>query len=232
MITVRPAAKRGETQIDWLDSKHSFSFADYHDPANMGFRALRVINDDRIAAGAGFPTHGHRDMEILTYVLDGALEHRDSLGTGSVIRPGDVQIMSAGTGIRHSEFNPSDSEPLRLLQIWMLPERGGLKPRYDQKTFGPAEGQGRLRLVGSRDGREGGVTIYQDIDLYAASLDRGQTVAHNIRPDRHVWIQMARGKASVNGKPVAEGDGVAITGEVRVEIAGVDGAELLLFDLA
>jgi len=232
MITVRPAAKRGETQIDWLDSKHSFSFADYHDPANMGFRALRVINDDRIAAGAGFPTHGHRDMEILTYVLDGALEHRDSLGTGSVIRPGDVQIMSAGTGIRHSEFNPSDSEPLRLLQIWMIPERGDLKPRYDQKAFSAEERSGRLRLVGSRDGREGGVTIYQDIDLYAASLDRGQTVAHNIRPDRHVWIQMARGKASVNGKPVAEGDGVAITGEVRVEIAGVDGAELLLFDLA
>jgi redox-sensitive bicupin YhaK (pirin superfamily) len=232
MMTIRPAAERGETQIDWLDSKHSFSFADYYDPANMGFRALRVINDDRIGAGAGFPTHGHRDMEILTYVLDGALEHRDSLGTGSVIRPGDVQIMSAGTGIRHSEFNPSESDPLRLLQIWMLPERNGLKPRYDQKAFSAAERQGRLRLVGSRDGREGGVTIYQDIDLYAASLDRGQTVTHEIRPDRHVWIQMARGKASVNGKPVAEGDGVAITGETRVEISGVDGAELLLFDLA
>ena len=232
MITVRPAAQRGETQIDWLDSKHSFSFADYYDPANLGFRALRVINDDRIASGAGFPTHGHRDMEILTYVLDGALEHRDSLGTGSVIRPGDVQIMSAGTGIRHSEFNPSASEPLRLLQIWMIPERSGLTPRYDQKAFSAEERQGRLRLVGARDGREGAVTIYQDIDLYAASLDKGQSVSHAIRPDRHVWIQMARGKASVNGQPVAEGDGVAITGESRVEIAGVDGAELLLFDLA
>jgi len=232
MITVRPAAERGETQIDWLDSKHSFSFAEYYDPSNMGFRALRVINDDRIAAGAGFPTHGHRDMEILTYVLDGALEHRDSLGTGSVIRPGDVQIMSAGTGIRHSEFNPSESEALRLLQIWMIPERGGLKPRYDQKAFSAAERNGRLRLVGSRDGRDGGVTIYQDIDLYVASLDKGQAVTHAIRPDRHVWIQMARGKASVNGKPVAEGDGVAITDEANVEIVGVDGAELLLFDLS
>jgi redox-sensitive bicupin YhaK (pirin superfamily) len=232
MIILRPAAERGETRIDWLDSKHSFSFAEYHDPANMGFRSLRVINDDRIAAGAGFPTHGHRDMEILTYVLGGALEHRDSLGTGSVIRPGDVQIMSAGTGIRHSEFNPSESAPLRLLQIWMIPERAGLKPRYDQKAFSAAERQGRLRLVGSRDGREGGVTIYQDIDLYTASLGRGQTVTHEIRLDRHVWIQMARGSASVNGKPVGEGDGVAITGETKVEIAGVDGAELLLFDLA
>ncbi len=232
MITIRPAAQRGETQFDWLDSKHSFSFADYYDPANLAFRALRVINDDRIAAGAGFPTHGHRDMEILTYVLDGALEHRDSLGTGSVIRPGDVQIMSAGTGIRHSEFNPSDSEPLRLLQIWMIPERSGLKPRYDQKAFSTEERQGRLRLVGARDGRDGAVTIYQDIDLYAASLDKGQTVTHAIQPDRHVWIQVARGKASVNGKPVGEGDGVAISGETQVDIAGVDGAELLLFDLA
>ncbi len=232
MITVRPAAERGATQIDWLDSKHSFSFAEYHDPGHMGFRALRVINDDRIAAGAGFPTHGHRDMEILTFVLDGALEHRDSLGTGSVIRPGDVQIMSAGTGIRHSEFNPSESDPLRLLQIWMLPERSGLKPRYDQKTFAPAERDGRLRLVGSRDGRDGGVTIYQDIDLYAANLGPGQAVTHDLRPGRHAWIQVARGKATVNGKPVAEGDGVAISDELRIDIAGVDGAELLLFDLA
>ncbi len=232
MITIRPAAERGATQIDWLDSKHSFSFAEYHDPEHMGFRALRVINDDRIAAGAGFPTHGHRDMEILTFVLDGALEHRDSLGTGSVIRPGDVQIMSAGTGIRHSEFNPSKREALRLLQIWMLPESGGLKPRYDQKTFPPAERDGRLRLVGSRDGRDGGVTIFQDIDLYAAYLGPGQAVTHAPRPGRHVWIQMARGKATVNGKSVAEGDGVAISDEPRIDIAGVDGAELLLFDLA
>lgn len=198
----------------------------------MGFRALRVINDDRIAAGAGFPTHGHRDMEILTYVLDGALEHRDSLGTGSVIRPGDVQIMSAGTGIRHSEFNPSENDPLRLLQIWMIPERGGLKPRYDQKAFSPAERDGKLRLVGAHDGREGAVVIHQDIDLYATTLGKGQAVTHEIRPDRHVWIQVARGKATVNGKPVAEGDGVAITGESRVDLAGVDAAELLLFDLA
>ena len=232
MITIRRGDERGRGQFDWLDSRHTFSFGEYRDPQQMGFRTLRVINEDRVAPGAGFPTHGHRDMEILTYVLDGALEHRDSLGTGSVIRPGDVQIMSAGTGIRHSEFNPSASEPLRLLQIWMIPERSGLTPRYDQKAFSAEERQGRLRLVGARDGREGAVTIYQDIDLYAASLDKGQSVSHAIRPDRHVWIQMARGKASVNGQPVAEGDGVAITGESRVEIAGVDGAELLLFDLA
>jgi quercetin 2,3-dioxygenase len=232
MITIRPAAERGATQIDWLDSKHSFSFAEYHDPRHMGFRSLRVINDDRIAAGAGFPTHGHRDMEILTYVLEGAVAHRDSLGTGSIIRPGEVQIMSAGTGIQHSEFNPSKTEPLHLLQIWMLPEKPGLKPRYDQKEFSAAERNGRLRLVGSRDGRDGAVTIYQDLDLYTASLDKGQAVTHAIRPDRHVWIQMARGKATVNGKPVAEGDGVAVSNESRLDIAGVDGAELLLFDLA
>jgi quercetin 2,3-dioxygenase len=232
MITIRPAAERGATQIDWLDSKHSFSFAEYHDPRYMGFRALRVINDDRIAAGAGFPTHGHRDMEILTYVLEGAVAHRDSLGTGSTIRPGEVQIMSAGTGIQHSEFNPSKTEPLHLLQIWMLPEKPGLKPRYDQKEFAAAERHGRLRLVGARDGREGAVTIFQDIDLYTASLDKGQSVTHDLQVGRHAWIQMVRGKATVNGKPVAEGDGVAVSSENRLEISGVDGAELLLFDLA
>lgn len=232
MISIRPAAERGATQIDWLDSKHSFSFAEYYDPRHMGFRALRVINDDRIAAGAGFPTHGHRDMEILTYVLEGAVAHRDSLGTGSTIRPGEVQIMSAGTGIQHSEFNPSQTEKLHLLQIWMLPEKPGLKPRYDQKAYSAAERDGKLRLVGSRDGRDGAVTIYQDIDLYSATLNQGQTVTHEIRPERHVWIQMARGRATVNGKPIAEGDGVAVSQEKRLDIAGVDGAELLLFDLA
>jgi redox-sensitive bicupin YhaK (pirin superfamily) len=232
MITVRPAAARGTTGTYWLDSKHSFSFADYYDPRQMGFGALRVINDDRVRAGAGFPTHGHRDMEILTYVLDGALEHKDSLGTGSVIKPGEVQIMSAGTGIRHSEFNPSDSGELRLLQIWMLPERGGLEPRYDQKAFPESERRGRLRLVGARDGRDGAVTIYQDIDLYATLLDKGQAVMHELKPGRKAWVQMARGSATVNGTALHEGDGAAVTDERRLDIAGIEKAELLLFDLA
>src|SRR5579883_2385349 len=170
MMTVRPAAERGTTRIDWLDSRHSFSFAEYFDRQHMGFRALRVINDDRIAAGGGFPTHPHRDMEILTYVLDGALEHRDSLGTGSVIRPGEVQVMSAGTGIRHSEFNHSETEPVRLLQIWMLPERNGLPPRYDQKAFNAASRRGQLKLVAAGDAREGAVRLFQDIDLYAGNF--------------------------------------------------------------
>ena len=232
MITVRPAAERGHASLGWLDSRHTFSFADYHDPGHMGFRALRVINDDRVAPGAGFPTHPHRDMEILTYVLDGALEHRDSLGTGSVIRPGEVQVMSAGTGIRHSEFNHSAELPVRLLQIWMLPERKGLAPRYDQRAFADAERRGRLRLVGARDGREGAVTIFQDIDLYASTLGRGERVVHELEPGRHAWIQMARGSAEVNGLKLEEGDGAAISDERRLEIAGVEGAELLLFDLA
>jgi quercetin 2,3-dioxygenase len=232
MITVRPADERGIADHGWLDSRHTFSFADYYDPEHMGFRALRVINDDRVAPGGGFPTHPHRDMEILTYVLDGALEHRDSLGTGSVIRPGDVQVMSAGTGIRHSEFNHSKDEPVRLLQIWMLPEREGLAPRYDQKAFPDAETKGKLRLVASRDGREGAVTIFQDIDLYAAKLAAGERVAHELKTGRHAWVQMARGRAKVNGKALEEGDGVAVSSERRLEIEGVDGAELLLFDLA
>lgn len=231
MITVRPAAARGGTRIDWLDSRHSFSFAEYVDPEHMGFRALRVINDDRIAAGGGFPTHPHRDMEILTYVLDGALEHRDSLGTGSVIRPGEVQIMSAGTGIRHSEFNHSETEGVHLLQIWMLPERKGLAPRYDQKAFDAATRRGRLKLVAARDAREGAVRIFQDIDLFAGNFDRGESAAHALKPGRYAWIQMARGSAAVNGTVLREGDGAALTGESQVKIDGVDNAELLLFDL-
>lgn len=230
MITLRPAAERGVTKIDWLDSRHSFSFAEYHDPRHMGFGPLRVINDDRVAPGAGFPTHGHRDMEILTYVLEGELEHRDSLGTGSVILPGEVQIMSAGTGIRHSEFNPTD-EKLHLLQIWMLPEKGGLKPRYDQKAFPEEERRGRLRLVGARDGRDGAVTIFQDIDLYSTVLAKGDTVTHDLKPGRKAWIQMARGSAGVNGKALSEGDGAAIADEPRLQIVGVADAELLLFDM-
>ena len=231
MITVRPAAARGATRIDWLDSRHSFSFAEYFDQQHMGFRALRVINDDRIAAGGGFPTHPHRDMEILTYVLDGALEHRDSLGTGSVIRPGEVQIMSAGTGIRHSEFNHSETEGVHLLQIWMLPERKGLAPRYDQKAFDAATRRGRLKLVAARDAREGAVQIFQDIDLFAGNFDRGESDAHALAPGRYAWIQMARGSAAVNGTVLREGDGAAVTDEPQVTIDGADNAELLLFDL-
>lgn len=232
MITVRPAAARGTTRIDWLDSRHSFSFAEYFDPEQMGFRALRVINDDRVAPGGGFPTHPHRDMEILTYVLDGALEHRDSLGTGSVIRPGEVQVMSAGTGIRHSEFNHPETEPVHLLQIWMLPERKGLAPRYDQKAFDAASRRGRLKLVGARDARDGAVQIFQDLDLYAGNFDRGEQAKHVLRPGRHAWVQMARGSASVNGAVLREGDGAAISDERQLQIEGVDGAEVLLFDLA
>lgn len=232
MISVRPAAQRGATRIDWLDSRHSFSFAEYFDPAHMGFRALRVINDDRVAPGGGFPTHPHRDMEILTYVLDGALEHRDSLGTGSVIRPGEVQIMSAGTGIRHSEFNHSTAEPVHLLQIWMLPERNGLAPRYDQKSFDAAGRRGRLKLVAARDARDGAVRIFQDIDLYAGNFERGERATHELRPGRHAWVQMARGSAVVNGKHLREGDGAALSEERLIDIDGVEGAEVLLFDLA
>ena len=232
MMTVRPAAERGTTRIDWLESRHSFSFAEYFDPHHMGFRALRVINDDRIAAGGGFPTHPHRDMEILTYVLDGALEHRDSLGTGSVIRPGEVQVMSAGTGIRHSEFNHSETEPVHLLQIWMLPERNGLAPRYDQKAFDAASRRGRLKLVAAHDAREGAVRLFQDIDLYAGNFDRGERATVALRPGRNAWIQVARGSAKVNGSVLRDGDGAAISGEPKIEIDGVDNAEILLFDLA
>jgi redox-sensitive bicupin YhaK (pirin superfamily) len=232
MLTRRPAAARGTTRIDWLDSRHTFSFAEYFDSEQMGFRALRVINDDRVAPGGGFPTHPHRDMEILTYVLEGALEHRDSIGTGSVIRPGEVQVMSAGTGIRHSEFNHSETEPVHLLQIWMLPERKGLAPRYDQKAFDAASRRGRLMLVGARDAREGAVQIFQDIDLYAGNFDRGEQATHVLYPGRHAWVQMARGRAAVNGAELREGDGAAISDERQVRIEGIDGAEVLLFDLA
>ncbi len=232
MLTLRPAAERGAMKIDWLDSRHSFSFAEYYDPRHMGFRALRVINDDRIAPGGGFPTHPHRDMEILTYVLDGALEHRDSLGTGSVIRPGEVQIMSAGTGIRHSEFNHSETEPVRLLQIWMLPERNGLAPRYDQKAFAAAERRGKLRLVAAHDVRDGAVKIFQDIDLYAGNFAKGEQASQALKPGRYAWVQAARGIAAVNGQTLREGDGLAVSGERQLDIVGIDDAELLLFDLA
>ncbi|MEA5554311.1 pirin family protein [Anabaena cylindrica UHCC 0172] len=223
---------RGHSQIDWLDSYHTFSFSHFHDPKRMGFRSLRVINDDRIAAGAGFPTHGHRDMEILTYVVSGAVEHKDSLGTGSVIRPGDAQIMSAGTGIMHSEFNHSKTEELHLLQIWMLPDTPGLSPRYDQKAFSVEEKRGKLRLIAAKDGRDNAVTIHQDIDLYASILEKGDVVNYHVQSHRYAWLQIVTGEATFNGQELRAGDGVQITGEEQLEISTNLSAEILLFDLA
>ena len=234
MIEVRPGGQRGRADFGWLDSRHTFSFGDYHDPRHMGFGALRVINEDRVKPGQGFGTHGHRDMEILSYVLEGALEHKDSIGTGSVIRPGDVQIMSAGTGIRHSEFNPSPTEPVHFLQIWVIPDREGIAPRYEQKTFADAQKRGRLLTVGSPDGRDGSVVIHQDVELMASILAPGETVSRRLRPGRKAWLQLVRGAVEVNGRALVAGDGAAIEGEPALEIIGkVDATtELLLFDLA
>lgn len=222
---------RGRSQAGWLDSYHTFSFSSFYDPNRMGFRSLRVINDDRIAPGAGFPTHGHRDMEILTYVLSGAVEHKDSLGTGSVIRPGDVQIMSAGTGIQHSEFNHSQTEPLHLLQIWILPDEQRLAPRYEQKAFTQEEKRGQLRLVAAKDGRDGAVTIHQNVDIYASVLEPGDVVNYNLQRDRYAWLQIAQGVATLNGEELRAGDGVQINSEDQLEISTEIGTEFLLFDL-
>lgn len=232
MLTLRRAEERGRANFGWLDSRHTFSFGSYFDPAHMGFGALRVINDDRVAGGEGFPPHPHADMEIVSYVLDGALEHKDSLGTGSVIRPGDVQRMSAGSGIRHSEFNASPAEPVHFLQIWIIPLRKGLKPGYEQKTFSKEEKRGKLRLVGSRDGRNSSVTIHQDVDLYATVLGEGDTVTHELKRGRKAWVQVARGAVRLNGEALREGDGVAVEEAGRLEFAGrASDAEVLLFDL-
>jgi redox-sensitive bicupin YhaK (pirin superfamily) len=232
MMVIRKGKERGHTEIDWLDSRHTFSFGDYHDPAVMGFRTMRVLNDDRVTPGAGFPTHAHRDMEIVTYVLDGALEHKDSLGTGSVIRPGDVQRMTAGTGIRHSEFNASKTAPVRFLQIWILPERAGLKPSYEQKTFARAASHGRLKLVAARDGRDGSVTLHQDTDIHIAVLDADTEVRHALAGNRFAWVQVAKGAASVNGEALAEGDGAALAEVDAVTLRGsAPGTELLLFEM-
>ena len=232
MITVRRSAERGLAELGWLTSRHTFSFGSYHDPRHMGFRALRVINDDWIAPGAGFDPHGHRDMEIVTYVLEGALEHNDSLGTGSVIRPGEVQRMSAGTGITHSEYNHSPTEPVHLLQIWIVPETAGLSPGYEQRPVPLAEKRRRLRLVASRDGRDGSVTIHQDAALYAAVLEAGEAVSHGAKPGRHAWLHVARGAVDLNGHALEEGDGAAASDEERIDIAAREDAEILLFDLA
>lgn len=232
MITVRHAAERGTANLGWLDSRHTFSFGQYYDPNHMGFGPLRVINEDRVQPGPGFETHGHRDMEIISYVLEGALEHKDSIGNGSVIRPGDMQVMSAGTGIRHSEFNHSKSEPVHFLQIWVLPDRQGLAPRYDQKTFPASEKRGRLRLVGSPDGRDGSIVIHQDTDIYDALLSSGDAVTNNLKTGHKSWVQVVRGAVEVNGKAADAGDGVAVEDEaVLTVMSHADDSEVLVFDL-
>ncbi len=233
MQTLRKADERGRTDFGWLDSRHTFSFGDYHDPKHMGFGPLRVINEDRVAPGGGFPTHPHADMEILSYVMEGALAHKDSLGTGSVIEPGDVQRMTAGSGIRHSEYNASSTAPVHFLQIWILPERRGLAPGYEQRSFPAAEKQGRLRLVASRDGRERSVVIHRDVDLYATVVGDGDRLKHDLLGGRRAWVQAVSGEAIVNGTPLAAGDGLAITETRLLEITGTPaGAELLVFDMA
>lgn len=232
MINIRKADERGHTEIDWLDSWHTFSFGEYHDPQHMGFQSLRVINDDTVAPGGGFGTHPHRDMEIITMVLDGALEHKDSLGTGSVIRPGDVQRMSAGAGIRHSEFNQSPTEPVHFLQIWILPERNGLPPSYEQKTFAPEEKRGKLKLVAGPKSGHGALTVHQDVNLYLTSLARGETVTHSLKPGRHAWVHVATGAATLNGQALRAGDAAAVEQETTLTLAATESSEVLLFDLA
>jgi redox-sensitive bicupin YhaK (pirin superfamily) len=232
MIQIRRAVERGHFNHGWLNTYHTFSFADYYDPAHVGFRALRVINDDRVEPGQGFGMHGHRDMEIITYVLEGALEHRDSLGNGSVLQPGELQHMTAGTGVRHGEFNPSDCEPVHLYQIWLLPDRKGLRPGYEQKAFPEEERRGTLRVVASPDGEQGSLRIHQDARLYLATLKAGEAVAHRLTPDRHAWLQVLRGRIVLNGQQLSEGDGAAVSNEAGLEIRGRDKGEILLFDLA
>ena len=232
MISVRRADERGHADHGWLDTRHTFSFADYHDPKYLGFRGLRVINEDRVQPGQGFPPHGHRDMEIVSYVLAGALEHKDSLGTGSVIRPGDVQRMSAGTGVRHSEYNHSKDEPVHFLQVWILPERQGLEPGYEQRHFSDADKRAGLRLIASREGTDGSVTIHADAKIYAAVVEQGQRLRHALAEHRHAWLQVARGAITLNDRPLVHGDGAAVSGEPALTIAGAERAEVLVFDLA
>ncbi|MBX3024860.1 pirin family protein [bacterium] len=231
MITIRRAAERGHTRIGWLDSWHTFSFGEYHDPRHVEFRALRVINEDRVAPGQGFGTHAHRDMEIVTYVLDGALEHRDSLGNGSVIRPGEIQRMSAGTGIRHSEFNASASDTVHFLQIWIMPARAGIAPGYEQRAL-PAGVRGGLAVIASPDGRAGSVTIHQDAAILAAQLAPGASVEHPLAAGRHAWVQVARGTVTANGQSLQAGDGAAVGDERAVQLNAAADAEVLVFDLA
>lgn len=228
MITLRRSNQRGHANHGWLDSYHTFSFADYYDPQHLGFRSLRVINEDRVQPSAGFGAHSHRDMEIITYVLEGALEHQDSLGTGAVITPGEAQRMSAGTGITHSEFNHSSTESVHFLQIWILPDRQELPPSYEQRV--PVTEKGKLRLIAARDGREGAVTIHQDVDLYAAVIEAGDRVSYALKPQRYAWLQVARGEATLNGQSLQAGDGAAVQAE-PLEVSTETGTEILLFDL-
>jgi len=232
MMTVRPSKERGHAQLGWLDSRHTFSFADYYDPRFMGFRALRVVNEDRVEPGRGFGAHGHREMEIISYVLEGALRHDDSTGTGSVISPGDVQRMSAGTGVRHSERNASQTEGVHFYQIWIMPSERGVQPSYEQKRFPSADKRGKLRLVASPDGHDGSVSMHADARLYAGLFDRGETATLSLDAGRQAWVQVARGKVRVNGQELERGDGMALVEEPSVAIEGVDDAELLVFDLA
>ncbi|MEL7075574.1 MAG: pirin family protein [Cyanobacteria bacterium J06629_2] len=233
MITVRPQDQRGVANFGWLDSRHSFSFGQYYDPNHMGFASLRVINEDKVTPAQGFGTHGHRDMEIISYVLAGELEHRDSIGNGSVIRPGDVQRMSAGTGVRHSEFNASKENPVHFLQIWILPETQGLEPSYEEKNFSSEIEQGKLTLVGSRDGRDNSVTIHQDVNLYLGSVGKSDRLNYQIAEDRAVWLQVTQGKVKLNEQLLEAGDGAAISDETEIAIAGSSlDSEILMFDMA
>jgi redox-sensitive bicupin YhaK (pirin superfamily) len=232
MITIRRSNERGAADHGWLDSKHTFSFAGYHDAAHMGFRSLRVLNEDRVAAGGGFPTHGHREMEIVSYVIEGALSHQDSTGNGTTIRPGDVQRMTAGSGIYHSEENASRTDGVHFLQIWLLPDTARLTPGYEQKHFDEKTRAGTLRLVGSRDGRDGSITIHQDVSLYASLLAKGDRVEHAIAKGRHAWLQLVRGTITLNGETLRGGDGAAVSDEAKLVIESQTPSELLLFDLA
>ena len=231
MLTIRKSNERGHFDHGWLNTYHTFSFDQYYDPRYMGFRSLRVINEDFVAPGRGFPMHGHRDMEIITYILEGGLKHEDSMGNGSVIRPGDVQRMTAGTGVRHSEKNASNTERVHLLQIWILPNAESLQPGYEQKAFSEDERRGQFRLIASNDGREGSVALNQDVNLFASILDAGQEVERAMDPARYGWIQVARGSISVNGEDAGQGDGVVVVAESSLKIEARENAEVLLFDL-
>jgi len=231
MIRVRRAEERGVTDWGWLDSRHTFSFGEYHDPAHMGFGSLRVINEDRVKPGAGFGSHGHRDMEILSYVLEGALEHRDSMGTGSVIRPGEIQLMRAGTGVTHSEQNHSKTEPVHFFQIWILPETRGLAPAYDQQALDREAARQRFVLLASKDGRDGSIRLRQDADLYLTRPRSGEARFHELGAGRHAWVQVALGRVSLDGETLSQGDGAAVSGEDRLSLEGQGDAEVLLFDL-
>jgi len=232
MIRVRKAGERGHFNHGWLDTYHTFSFGQYYDPRQMGFRSLRVINEDWVSPGQGFGTHPHKDMEIVTLILEGALEHKDSLGTGSVIRPGELQRMTAGTGIRHSEFNPSATEPVHLYQIWLLPERDGLKPTYEQKAFPEIERRGQLRLVASPDGRDGSLSIRQDASLYFGAFGEGEQLSHSLAPGRHAWLQVLRGAVTLDGHALEAGDGAALSEETGLAIRADRDSDVLLFDLS